>query len=125
MGTNTDLAAIQEEISRAVTKGDRETLARHIAPDVVWNGGAAEGGLDGIDMFFSAVARFQTLYTSWGVIPQVILVRDRVVMVHQIDRVTLSDGTTKDLRLNLYVEYNDDDQIQCVWEYGGNVPIDH
>jgi hypothetical protein len=46
-------------------------------------------------------------------------------MVHQIDRVTLPDGTTKDLRFNLYVEYNDDDQIQCVWEYGGNAPIDH
>jgi ketosteroid isomerase-like protein len=125
MGTNTDLAAIQEEISRAVTNGDRQTLARHIAPDVVWNGGAAEGGLDGIDMFFSAVERFQTLYTSWEVIPQVILVRDRVVMVHQIDRVTLPDGTSRDLRFNLYVEYNDADQIQRVWEYGGNAPIDH
>ena len=89
------------------------------------NGGVAEGGLDGIDMFFSAVARFETLYSSWEVLPQVILVRDRIVMVHQIDRVTLLDGTSKDLRFNLYVEYNDDDQIQRVWEYGGNAPVDH
>jgi hypothetical protein len=120
-----DLAEIQAEISRAVTKGDRETLARHIAPDVVWNGGAAEGGLDGIDMFFSAVEHFQTLYTSWEVIPQAILVKDRIVMVHQIDRVTFPDGMSRDLRFNLYVEYNEADQILRVWEYGGNAPIQH
>jgi hypothetical protein len=120
-----DLAEIQKEICGAVTANDRDTLRRHIAEDVVWNGGAAEGGLDGIDMFFAAAEHFRKLYTNWEVLPQVILVQDRIVMVHQIDRVVMPDGTGKDLRYNLYIEYNDRDQIQLVWEYGGNAPIEH
>jgi hypothetical protein len=120
-----DLAEIQKEICVAVNVDDRATLRRHIAADVVWNGGAAEGGLDGIDMFFAAVEKFRENYAGWEVLPQVIMVQDRVMMVHQIDRVTLADGTGKDLRYNLYIEYNDRDQIQRVWEYGGSIPIEH
>jgi len=117
-----DLKALQGEVCRAVTEDDRETLERLIAPDVVWNGGQEDGGFNGREAFFEAVNGFRSGFKSWEVLPQTMHSEGRIVMYHQIDRVTLDDGTPKDIRFNLFVEYDDNDQIKVVWEFGSPLP---
>jgi hypothetical protein len=41
-------------------------------------------------------------------------------MSHQLDRVKLPDGAERVLRFNLYQVFNDRDQLQEVWEFGGD-----
>jgi ketosteroid isomerase-like protein len=74
MADANELAEIYRAITRAVTAGDNATLERHIAEDVVWNGGPP-AGFTGRATFFVAVAKFREMYAEWEVIPHTVLAR--------------------------------------------------
>jgi hypothetical protein len=85
--------------------------------------GARRRGLQRSGGLLRGGQRLSSGFKSWEVLPQTMLSEGRIVMYHQIDRVTLDDGTPKDIRFNLFVEYDDNDQIKVVWEFGPHANV--
>lgn len=119
MGASADLEENYRAVMRAVTANGVAELAELIADDVQWNGGQPPAGFTGRETFFAVVEKFRAQYATWKVEPLEIVSRDNIVMSHQLDSVTLPDGTAKAMRFNLYMRFNDEHQLQEVWEFGG------
>jgi len=117
-----DTADIYRRMTRAFTENDRATLESCIAPDVVWHTDDHQDDVPnefrGREAFFAVVEQAREKFAGWEVIPHAVLGDGRIAFSHQIDRLVLPDGTSKDLLFNLYMEFNDQGQVKEVWEFG-------
>jgi hypothetical protein len=117
-----DTAEVYRAITRAFVSNDRKVLAELIAPDVIWHTDHHQSDVPnefhGLDAFFAVIDGAQQMFKEWEVIPHAVLGNDRICFSHQVDRFVFPDGSTSEIRFNLYMEFNEVGQLQQAWEFG-------
>jgi ketosteroid isomerase-like protein len=117
-----DAADVYRRVTEAFTSGDRDTLMKLIADDVVWHTDDlqvnAPSEFRGRDEFFAAASGPRDHIVEWEVTPFKVISQGKTAFSHQIDRFVLKDGTESIVHLLLHIEVNDRGQLSEVWEFG-------
>jgi hypothetical protein len=115
---------IHEQIE-AFKRGDRETMRKNLADDLIWfanepknihgHGGVIRGPEAFLECAFSAHLHTDNV-KSVKINADTYLTDERVVMVRQLEDIERADGTVKQYVFLKCYEFNDKDQIRRCWE---------
>ncbi len=126
----TDRAEVVRQVYAAFNARDKGKLRTLIAEDVRWYGNGSDGvggrgPMRGIETFLTNAFGYVPNFKSWTVTPVAVLTDGKIVMTRQRDDVVRADGSSSTYLFNNYYEFNDNNQIQAVWELSSSAEPFH